>query len=128
MGYLCAYGAYQAFSVWQNTFAIAGNGLTTDVFEAKFGWTEDETVIYNTIISSAGIVGLFIGSNVGGLIIHIGRRKTHIIAHLIAIGSCLISMIGTTWFLTIGRLLLGISAGITNIVFGKMITENMPQK
>ena len=34
-------------------------------------------------------------------------------------------MIGTVPFLTIGRLLLGVAAGVYNVVFGKMIVENM---
>ena len=37
-------------------------------------------------------------------------------------------MIGTTPFLTIGRLFLGIAAGIYNVIFGKVILENLPEK
>ena len=57
-----------------------------------------------------------------------GRRRTAIIAHILAILDSAICMIGTTPFLTLGRLLGGISAGILNVVFGKMITENMPER
>ena len=57
-----------------------------------------------------------------------GRRRTAIIAHILAILDSAICMIGTTPLLTLGRLLGGISAGILNVVFGKMITENMPER
>ena len=105
-----------------------GNTNTTDVFQARFGWNDDETVVNNTIISSAGVVGLTIGSFLGGSLIANGRRKTAIIAQSIAIIGSLITMIATVPFLTIGRVLCGTSAGIANVVFGKMITENMPEK
>jgi F0F1-type ATP synthase assembly protein I len=45
-----------------------------------------------------------------------------------AIAGALISMIGTTPFLCIGRLFLGLAAGTMNVVFGKMITETLPEK
>ena len=98
------------------------------MFEAKFGWTKDETIIYNTILSSSAIVGLAIGSFLGGPLIQIGRRKSAIIANIIGIMSSLISMTGTTTFLTIGRLSLGVAAGIYNVIFGKVILENMPER
>ena len=105
-----------------------GNTNTTDVFQARFGWTDDETVLNNTIISSAGVVGLTIGCFLGGSLITYGRRQTAILAQLIAIVGSLICMIATVPFLTIGRVLCGTSGGISSVVFGKMIMENMPEK
>ena len=99
------------------------------MFQAKFDWSEDETILYNTIISSAAIIGIAIGSFIGGgSLKKLGRRKTALLGNALAIVSSAICMIGTTGLLTIGRLLLGVSAGIANVVFGKMITENMPEK
>ena len=93
----------------------------------KFGWTGDETILYNKIISSSAIVGIAIGSFLGGPMIKTGRRKRAIIAKILGIISSLITMIGTTPFLTFGRLLLAVAAGIYNVIFGKMIIENMPK-
>lgn len=62
------------------TFAMAGNTNTTAIFEAKFGWDKDDAILYNTIISSAGIIGLTIGSILGGSLLGLGRRRTIIIA------------------------------------------------
>ena len=128
MCYTMSYLSCYALGVWYCTFALSGNAQTTPIFEAKFGWTEDETTLYNTIISSSAIVGLTIGSFLGGPLIKIGRRKGAIIANIIGIVGPAICMIGTTPFLTIGRLLLGVAAGVYNVIFGKMIVENTPVK
>ena len=66
---MASYVLCYAIGVNYTTFALAGNAQTTTVFEAKFGWTKDETIIYNTIISSSAIVGLAIGSFLGGPLI-----------------------------------------------------------
>lgn len=55
-----------------------------------------------------------------------GRRRTALIGNALAIVSSGICMTGTTPLLAIGRFFLGVSAGVANVVFGKMITENMP--
>ena len=51
-----------------------------------------------------------------------------LIANVIGIISSAITMVGSTPFLTSGRLLLGIAAGLYNVIFGKVIVENMPAK
>ena len=109
------------------TFAMAGNTNTTAIFEAKFGWDKDEAILYNTIISSAGIIGLTIGSILGGSLLGLGRRRTIIIAQSMAVIAACISMVTHEATLSIGRLLLGIGAGIMNVAFGKMITETIPE-
>ena len=121
MGYMTAYVACYALGVWYTTFALTGNSQTTDIFKAKFEWDKDETILYNTIISSSAIVGLAIGSFMGGPLIKNGRRKGALNDNVIGIAGSAISMITSVPFLTIGRLLVGIAAGIYNVVFGKMI-------
>ena len=80
MGYILWYTVSLSLCAWQFSWAIAGNTQTTPVFAAKFGWTEDETIRYNTIISSSGVVGLTIGSFMGGRLLALGRRNAMIIA------------------------------------------------
>ena len=105
---------------------MAGNAQTTTIFEAKFGWSKDETILYNTIITSSAIVGLLIGSLLGGYFIKHGRRKGAILANIIGIVGAVITMIATIPFLTFGRLLVGVAAGVYNVTLPKMIVENMP--
>ena len=128
MGYLTCNALCWGFGTWHTTFALAGNVSTTSIFEAKFGWSKDETILYNTLISTSAIIGLSLGSFLGASLLTLGRRKTALIANLMAIFGSFITMIGTTPFLCIGRLFLGLAAGTTNVVFGKMITETFPQK
>ena len=54
------------FPTFYCALAIAGHGNTTNIFKAKYGWDEDETKLMNTIISTAGIIGIAIGSFTGG--------------------------------------------------------------
>lgn len=126
--YVLLYTILQGPCVWHTSWALAGNSQTTDVFRAKFGWNDDDTLFYNTIISSAGIVGLMIGSFLGGWLMKAGRRRAAMIAQTLAIVSSLVTMAGTVAFLTIGRVLLGIAAGSMNVILAKLITENMPER
>ena len=61
---------------------MAGHTNTTNVFKAKYGCDKDETLLMNTIISTAGVIGLTIGSFAGGPILKYGRRNASIITHL----------------------------------------------
>lgn len=111
MGYCFAYCAVWGLGTWQTAWALGGNGNTTAIFAAKLDWDKDDTIFYNTIISSAAIVGIAIGSLAGGKLLQYGRRKPVIIAQLICILAAFISMFLHVSTLTIGRLLLGIGAG-----------------
>ena len=55
-----------------------------------------------------------------------GRRKATIIGHLLAVIGSAICMFGGTVALSVGRVGVGLAAGCANVVFGKFITETMP--
>ena len=99
------------------------------MFKAKYGWDKDDTLLMNTIITTAGVIGLTIGSFATGPILKYGRRKAALITHFTAILGALICMF-ESWVgsLIIGRTLLGVAAGFYNVVFGKFLTENIPPK
>ena len=84
--------------------------------------------MYNTLISSTAVIGLMVGSFMSGVMLKSGRRKAIINGQLCGIVGALISMEGTVWSLSIGRFLVGISAGISNVTYGKLIGENMPER
>ena len=79
MCYIVPYVLCFALSTWNCTWALAGNTNTTSVFEAKFEWTKDETLMYNSLISTAGVIGLMIGCFLGGSLLQLGRRKAFLI-------------------------------------------------
>ena len=128
MSYLVAYALVYGVGMWHATWALAGNSQTTEVFKAKLEWTDDETVTYNTLISSSGIVGMAIGCAFGGHIIQCGRRKGAIAAHFLAIIGASITMICNVPCLSLGRVLLGTAATTLMLTFGKCVVENMPEK
>ena len=109
--------------VFHTAFSISGNVLTTPIFEAKLNWTEDETRLNNTIISSAGIIGLALGSLLGGKLIMSGRRRASIIMNIVAIFGSLICMYLNTWTLSLGRLINGVVSGVMNAIIGKSVNE-----
>lgn len=80
MGYCFWYTFVFGVGTWQTAWAMTGNANTVPVFEAKFGWTKDETMLYNTIISTAAVVGITVGSFLGGVLLKFGRRRTVIIS------------------------------------------------
>ena len=69
MSYIIPYVLFHALGAFYSSFSIAGNAQTTIIFQAKLGWTEDETRLYNTIISASAIVGQFSGGIFSGKII-----------------------------------------------------------
>ena len=56
-------------ALWHTSWANSGNTMTTQIFQAKLEWDEDETILYNTIITSAGVIGMIPGSIIGGMLI-----------------------------------------------------------
>ena len=96
------------------------------IFKDKLGWDEPTALTNNTIISTAGAIGVVIGSFLGGCLLKLGRRQTVIIAQAIAIASALPSMMLNVPMLTLGRLLCGIGGGVHNVAFGKLVTETIP--
>ncbi len=73
--YACALGV----GVLQIPMVFTCNSLTPPIFAAKLGWSEDDTKFNNSLISTAGVIGMTIGSFLGGKTISIGRRKAALI-------------------------------------------------
>ena len=73
--FLQFYSFVLGLGVFQTSMSFAGTTQTIPVIAEKFEWGED-IKFYNTIITSAGILGLSLGSLLGGKTITIGRRKS----------------------------------------------------
>ena len=78
------------------------------------------------MINTASVLGIAIGSFLGGSLLKLGRRKTVIISQLICIIGAAITMVMHESTLIIGKFLLGLGAGSENVVYGKLITETIP--
>jgi MFS family permease len=108
------------------TFALSGISQTVNIFVAKLGWTESETVLYNTLINSASIIGITIGAVFGGQVIRIGRRKANFIANFMVLIGCALQMHLSVPTLMIGRFINGLTAGICAVISTKCYGENIP--
>jgi len=51
----------------------------------KFGWDEQQAKFYNSMITTSPIIGIFLGSLIGGKIITFGRNKILIRMELLII-------------------------------------------
>jgi MFS family permease len=107
---------------------LAGNSQTALIFIEKFGWSEQETIVYNTLISSISIMGISIGSLVGGKAISTSRRKAIFVFEVVAIAGSLICQILSVTTLCLGRFICGISGGVLSVVMSKSIYESVPEE
>ena len=108
------------------TFALSGISGTTDIFAAKMGWDEDETILNNTITSSASIIGIMVGTFSGGQLIKIGRRKAFFVSNLVSVLGCCFVMNLHLSTLIIGRFLTGVAGGLSCCITPKCYGENIP--
>ena len=80
------------------------------------------------MINSSAILGLAIGSMTAGKAIALGRRRAGIIAEVAVIVASLITMVQTLQTICFGRFILGLAAGVLNIVMGKSLDETVPSQ
>ena len=78
LGYVVPYLLVMVLGLWHTSWAMNGNTMTTEIFKAKLEWDDSETMLYNTIITSAGVMGMIPGSILGGRLIQNGRRQAAI--------------------------------------------------
>ena len=95
---------------------------------AKFQWDESQAKTYNTLITTAGVLGVAFGSLVGGKTVTIGRRKAAILTQLLAIVGAALTMVLNLPMICIGRFICGITSGHANIIMSKSIDETVPSE
>ena len=83
-------------------------------------------MVFNTLITTSGVIGMAFGALVGVKTIKIGRRKTAILTQFLAIVGAILPMILTVPTICAGRFLCGIAAGHANIIMIKSINETVP--
>ena len=98
--------------------------------DLKLGWkaTESTALInYNTLTTMLGLVGLSIGSLLGGKIVpKLGIWRSLLIANFFNIVSNGIKLILSTPTIFIGRLLFGVFSGMQSIAFTLALNETVP--
>jgi len=79
-----------------------------------------------TILTTAAIVGISLGSIFGGDFIKHGRRKTLIRFNCVGLIGSIFCMFLNFWQMCFGRFVLGISAGVILSTTPKMLEESIP--
>jgi len=87
MNYLVKYNLYLALLCAPAGFALVGNNQVSPIIAAKLDWTQGQADLYNTIMSSCGILGLVLGSLLAGKFVGKGRRLSAIWLNLLVIVS-----------------------------------------
>lgn len=115
-------------SVLHLGWAFMGNTQVAPVLIAKFGWNEDETRLYNSLIGNSSLLGLMIGSLFGGVLVTRGRRLTIMLMNsLIFIGASL-TLVETLPTILVGRFVKGLAASVFQMASLKSLFETVPQK
>ena len=74
-----------------------------------------------------GLLGVLIGSLIGGFIIEKGRRKATIFMNIFIYIGASISLILTVPTICIGRFICGLAAAVFNMTLMKTIYETVPE-
>lgn len=125
---LCLYALTFGMGAFHTGWALFGSTQIFPVLEAKFHWSHSEQLLNHSLIGSASISGVMVGSLFGGPIINYGRRKSILwFSILIYIGAG-ITLIEHAIAIMVGRFICGIAAGIFNMCNAKAIVETVPVK
>ena len=123
---LCIFTFVLGLGNIQTGFAISGNNQNAPVIRAKFGWDKEEAILYNTIISSAAVLGIVTGSLAGGNFITKGRRIAIIIFNVFSAMATALTMWLNFPAIVIGRFFYGFCCGVFSVAGPKMLDETVP--
>ena len=127
IGPLIAYTCSMGIGLLHLGWAIMGSTMTAPVLIAKFDWTKDETKLNLSLIGNMGLLGVLIGSLIGGFIIEKGRRKATIFMNIFIYIGASISLILTVPTICIGRFICGLAAAVFSMTLMKTIYETVPE-
>jgi len=126
-GHLCGFNVYLMIMTAQCGFVLSGNNQVNDVIAAKLGWDDDQTKLNNTIISSASIVGLIIGSALSGPMVRCGRRLCAILMCLLIIASVLPTVLYINLYcIAGGRFVYGFATSVLVTCANLILAETVP--
>jgi len=109
-------------------WGILGNASCAPILIAQFGWDEEETKLYNSILSTVGLFGIMMGSIFGGQIITYGRRKAIFIMFFVMLVGVGLTLIQTFPTMVIGRFTTGAASSVYQMSNIKAVQETVPSK
>jgi MFS family permease len=105
-------------------------GPVSGALRYQLGWGDDPSTIdmYTTIMATSSIIGICIGSLIGGDIIKNGRRFTILRFNIIGLIASLSMFTLNFYVMCFGRVIFGLSSGVLLCATPKMIDETVPAK
>lgn len=85
-----------------------------------------DRTFYITIISSTSVLGVSLGSVIGGSLVQYGRRKMFLIFSFVGIIGCILSAIPNMGVLCLGRFIYGFASGIFCVAGPRIMNEIIP--
>ena len=110
----------------QLPFAMTGGASLADIYQSFFDWSEDELVFWNSFINSTAVLGLILGSLLGGRLIVKGRRRATLVIQAMAIFGSILTCFKNLPMICIGRFILGFVGSCSCLIMGKSIGETVP--
>ena len=111
-------------------WVLAENSQVGFILDKKLGWKAAESkdlVNYNTLTTMLGLVGLSIGSLLGGNAVpRLGVWRTLLVCNFLNMGANGIKLILSTPAIFIGRILFGIFVGMQTMAFTIALNESVP--
>lgn len=80
------------------------------------------------MLGASGVLGMTLGSIIGGRVVKLGRRAAFLIACMVGIVGVSITMIERIPFILLGRLIYGFSCGLISICVPRFIEETVPNQ
>ena len=99
-----------------------------ETFIEMFNWDETEARIYNTLITTSGVLGMAIGTLLSSKSINKGRRKATLRWAWPAIIGAFVAQVPLVPCICVGRILCGLTAGHANTIMMKATVETVPSK
>ena len=125
--YLIPLVATLTFGVSNVGFVIAGNNQVGGILASKLDWDDRQAARWNSTISSAGVLGLIIGSFAVELILRkIGRRKAIILTSLVVILAVIPTIFLSVWSIILGKFFFGLAAGSMIVASSIYMNETVP--
>ena len=111
---------------WHVGYSIASANQVATLLNVKYGWTEAQQPLNQSLIGSSVIVGLCVGSMFGGKVIAIGRRNTVLLMNLVGCFGVCLTLIQNFPLLLIGRLIYGMAVGVNSVCLPRYVEEYVP--
>ena len=111
-------------------FVITGNNEVGSILALQLNWdspdVEGSAKLWNTVISSSGIVGLIVGSFTAGFVVKAGRRKSIILMSIVAVAGIVPTLFLNVWAIIAGKFIYGLAASVIIVASSLYLQETIP--